>query len=84
MTSKVEYILSHFPYAKISILGDFNVHPQLWLSSSFVDQPGEQAFNFDIFYELDQLVQFPIRIPDRLGDMPNILVFSYLPTLQLT
>ena len=24
--SKVKYILSHFPYAEISILGDFNVH----------------------------------------------------------
>ena len=32
LTSKVEYILSHFPYAEISILGEFNVHHQLWLS----------------------------------------------------
>ena len=24
LTFKVEYILSHFPYAEISILGDFN------------------------------------------------------------
>ena len=29
LTSKVEHILSHFPYAEISILGDFNVHHQL-------------------------------------------------------
>ena len=46
LTSKVEYIVSHSPNAEISILGDFNVHHQLWLSSSFTDQSGEQSFNF--------------------------------------
>ena len=29
LTSKVKYIVSHFPYAEISNLGDFNVHYQL-------------------------------------------------------
>ena len=29
LTSKLECFLSHFPYAEISILGDFNVHHQL-------------------------------------------------------
>ena len=76
LTSKVKYILSHFPYAEISILGDFNVHHQLWLSSSFTDQPSEQTFNFAILHDLEQLVQFTIRIPDRLGDTPNILDLS--------
>ena len=70
---KVEYILSHFPYAEISILGDFNVHHQLWLSSSFTDQPGEQTFNFAILHDLEQLVEFSTRIPNRPGDTPNIL-----------
>ncbi len=28
--------LTHSPFAEISILGDFNVHHQLWLSSSFL------------------------------------------------
>ena len=69
----MEYILSHFPYAEISILGNFNIHHQLCLSSSFTDQPGEQTFIFAILHDLDQLVQFSIRIPDRLGDTPNIL-----------
>ena len=75
LTSKVEHILSPFPYTEISILGDFNVHHQLKLSSSFTDQSGEQAFNFAILHDLKQMVQFPTRIPDRLGDMPNILDF---------
>ena len=72
LTSKVEYILSDFPYAEISILGDFNVHHKLWLSASFTDQPGEQILNFAIFHDLEQLVQFPTPIRDRLGDLPNI------------
>ena len=41
LTSKVEYILSHFPNAEISILRNSNVHHQLLLLSSFTDQPGE-------------------------------------------
>ncbi|MCP3678980.1 MAG: hypothetical protein GY782_01260, partial [Gammaproteobacteria bacterium] len=73
LTSKVEHISSIFPFAEISILGDFNVHHQLWLSSSFTDHPGEQAFNFSLLHDLEQLVQHPTRIPDRLGDQPNIL-----------
>ena len=74
LTSNVDYILSHFPYAEFfTILKDFNVHHQLWISSSFTDQPGEQTFNFAILHDLEQLVQFPTRIPDRLGDTSNIL-----------
>ena len=73
LSSKVEHILSHFPFAEITILGDFNVHHQLWLSSPFTDQPGEHAFNFAILNDLEQLVQLPTRVPDRLGDTPNIL-----------
>ncbi|KAK8400926.1 hypothetical protein O3P69_002597 [Scylla paramamosain] len=58
---------------EISILGDFNVHHQLWLSSPFTDHPGELAYNFAILHDLGQLVQHPTRIPDRLGDTSNIL-----------
>ncbi|KAK8380763.1 hypothetical protein O3P69_008003 [Scylla paramamosain] len=54
---------------EISILGDFNVH----LSSLFTDHPGELAFNFAILHDLEQLVQHPTHIPDRLEDTPNIL-----------
>ncbi|MPC22783.1 hypothetical protein E2C01_015809 [Portunus trituberculatus] len=73
LASKVEHILSLYPFAEISILRDFNVRHQLWLSSPCTDHPGELAFNLAIFYDLEQLVQHPIHIPDRLGDMPNIL-----------
>ena len=73
LMSKVEHITSRFPSAEISILGDFNVHHQLWLSSNFTDQPGEHAYTFYLTSGLEQLVQHPTRIPDRLGDTPNIL-----------
>ncbi|MPC74323.1 hypothetical protein E2C01_068680 [Portunus trituberculatus] len=73
LTSKAEHILSLYPFAEISILGDFNVHHQLWLSFPFTDHPGELALNFVVIHDLEQLVQQPTRIPDRLGDTPNIL-----------
>ena len=69
----MEHILSTSPFAEISILGDFNVHHHLWLSSPSTDQPGEQAYVFSILNDLEQLVQHPTRIPDRLGESSNIL-----------
>ncbi|MPC58382.1 hypothetical protein E2C01_052386 [Portunus trituberculatus] len=73
LTSKVEYILSLYPFAEISILRDFNVHRQLWLSSLFTNHSGELAFNFAILFDLEQLVQHPTCVPDRLGDTLRIL-----------
>ncbi|MPC18602.1 hypothetical protein E2C01_011490 [Portunus trituberculatus] len=58
---------------QISILGDFNVHHQLCLSSPSPDHLGELAFNFAILHDLEQLMQHHTRIPDRLGDTPIIL-----------
>ena len=69
----MEHNLTLFPLAEDSILEDFNVHHQLWLSSPFNDHPGELAFNFAILHDLEQLVQHPSRIPDRLEDTSNIL-----------
>ena len=34
---------------------------------------GELAYNFSIQNNLEQLVQLPTRIPDRIDDEPNIL-----------
>ncbi|MPC29408.1 hypothetical protein E2C01_022638 [Portunus trituberculatus] len=73
LTSKVEHILSLYPFEETSILGDFDVYHQIWLSSPFTDHHGELAFNFAILHDLEQLVQHPTRIPDFLGDTPNIL-----------
>ncbi|MPC21310.1 hypothetical protein E2C01_014293 [Portunus trituberculatus] len=72
LTSIVEYILSLYTFAEISIFEDFNVNHQLWLSYPFTDHPSELAFNFAILYDLEQMVQHPTPILDRLGDTPNI------------
>ncbi len=46
----------------------FGFHP-------FTDQSGEHDYNYNfaLLNGLEQLVQHPSRIPDRLGDRPNIL-----------
>ena len=71
----MEHILTNLTFAKISILGDFSIHHQLWLSSSLNDQPGEQAFSFTLLHDLEHLVQYSTHIPDRSSDTANILDF---------
>ncbi|MPC43228.1 hypothetical protein E2C01_036868 [Portunus trituberculatus] len=73
LTSNVEHILSLYLFVEISILGDFKIHHQLWFSSPVIDHRGEPAFNFAILHDLEQQTQHPARIPDCLGDTPNIL-----------
>ncbi|MPC17196.1 hypothetical protein E2C01_010043 [Portunus trituberculatus] len=51
--------MSLYPFAEISVLGDFNVHHQLWLSSPFTHHPSELAFNFASLHDLEQLVTYP-------------------------
>ncbi|MPC41103.1 hypothetical protein E2C01_034687 [Portunus trituberculatus] len=79
-SSYIEYILSLYSFVEISILGDFNIHHPLWLSTPFTGYPGKLTFNFAILHDLEQLVQHPTRIPDRLGDKSNILDFISKPS----
>ena len=77
LTDRLQPLTLHRKVASLAIFNcyfhvNFNVHHQLWLSFSFTDKPGEQAFKSAILHDLEQLVQFPTHIPDRLGDMPNI------------
>ncbi|MPC22022.1 hypothetical protein E2C01_015028 [Portunus trituberculatus] len=73
LTSKLEHILSLYPFAEISILEDFYIHRQLWHSSPFIDNPGELVFNFAVLHDLEQMVQHLNHILDHLGDAPNFL-----------
>src|ERR1700755_643843 len=73
LNSKIEHILSSSPFSEIIVLGDFNVHHRQWLSFSSHDPAGELAFNFSIQNNLEQLVQLPTRIPDRLGNEPYLI-----------
>ncbi|MPC41181.1 hypothetical protein E2C01_034766 [Portunus trituberculatus] len=63
----------------MSILEDFNLLHQHWLTSPFTDHLGELAFNFAIFHDLEQLVQHPTRIPDSHGDTPSNLDLFLIP-----
>ncbi|MPC12611.1 hypothetical protein E2C01_005314 [Portunus trituberculatus] len=69
----MEHILSLYPFAEVSILGDFNVQHQFWHPPPFTDHLGELAFKFAILHDQEQLVQHPTRIPDRPRDTPSIL-----------
>ncbi|MPC51651.1 hypothetical protein E2C01_045503 [Portunus trituberculatus] len=71
MQSGAHYV--PYLFTEISIRGNFNVHHQFWLSSPLADHHGELTYKFAILHDLEQLVQYPIRVPDRLGDTPNIL-----------
>src|ERR1700755_3139959 len=42
-------------------------------ANGFHEPAGQLAYNFSIQNNLEQLVQPPTRIPDRLGDEPNML-----------
>ncbi|MPC61362.1 hypothetical protein E2C01_055432 [Portunus trituberculatus] len=53
-------MLKLYPFAEISIFGDFNVHHQLWLSSLFTEHPCELDFNFAILHDLSP----PFDSPD--------------------
>ncbi|MPC37136.1 hypothetical protein E2C01_030610 [Portunus trituberculatus] len=63
---------------EISILGDFNVHYQLWLSSPFTDHPGEIAFNFAILHDLEQLVQHRWAPPITISFLYLVLFLQSL------
>lgn len=52
------------PCHEMSVNRNFTVYYELWFSSSSTDLPGEQAYNFDIFSELDYLIHLPICFPD--------------------
>lgn len=69
----MEDIPTHFPFAEIPIVEDFNVHQLHWLSFSFTDQGNEEAYKFALINNLEQTVQHPTRIFGRLGDTYNTL-----------
>lgn len=74
LNSHCENFLQDDPTAELCILGDFNVHNSEWLShSSYTDPAGREAEFFAITNSFTQLVNFPTRIPDRIGDTPQTL-----------
>lgn len=76
---EMEHICTLF--AEIYILRYFSVRRQLWLSSSFTDQPSGQVYSFAFFSDLEQMVQHPY-ILGSVGDTPNIFDVFLTSTLS--
>ena len=65
ISSNIDEVLLINPSANVFVFGDFNVHHNDWLTySSGTDRPGELCYNFSISNDLNQMVNFPTRIPD--------------------
>ena len=63
--SYIDEVLSINPSANVFVFGDFNVHHKDWLTySGGTERPGEPCYNFSISNDLNQIVNFPTRIPD--------------------
>ena len=74
ISSNIDEVLSINPSANVFVFGDFNVHHKDWLTySSGTDQPGELCYNFSISNDLNQIVNFPTRIPDCDSHSPALL-----------
>ena len=71
----IDEVLSINPSANVFLFGDFNIHHKNWLtySAGGTDQPGELYYNFSITNDLNQIVNFPTRIPDCDSHNPALL-----------
>ena len=56
------------------VFGDSNVHHKGWLTSSGgTDQAGDVCYNFSISNGLNQMINFPTRIPYCDSHSPALL-----------
>ena len=74
ISSYIDEILLINPSAKVFVFRDFNVHHRDWLTySGGTDRPGELCYNFSISNDLNQMVNFAMRIPDCDSHSPALL-----------
>ena len=74
ISSNLDEILSINPSANVFVFRDFNIHHKDWLSySGGTDRPGELCYNFSIWNDLSQMVNFPTQIPDSECHSPALL-----------
>ena len=63
-SSKIDEVFSISPSAEF-VFGNFNVHHKDWLTySGGNDRSDELCYNFSMSNYLNQMVNFPTRIPD--------------------
>ena len=74
ISSNTDEVLLISSSTNIFVFRDFNVHHKDWLTySGETDQPGELCYNFSISNDLNQMVNFPTRIPDCDSHNPALL-----------
>ena len=66
-----ESLITSNPSSEIIFAGDFNAHHVEWLGSSRTSPRGVEAHDFVVLCSLQQLIQHPIRVPDRHVQQPN-------------
>ena len=73
-SSNIDEVLSINRSANVFVFGDFNIHHKDWLTySSGTDRSGELCYNFSISNDLNQMDNFPTRIPDCDSHSPALL-----------
>ena len=73
-SSNMDKVLLINPSTNVFAFWDANVHHKDWLTySSWTDGPVEFFYNFSISYDLNQMVNFPTRIPDCDSHGPALL-----------
>lgn len=45
--------MTYSPFPEMLTLGELKFHPQLWLSSAFIDRPSEKIFSIAVLNDLD-------------------------------
>ena len=74
ISSNIDEVLSINPSANVCVFGDFDIHHEDWLTySGGTGRPGELCYNFSISNDLNQVVNFPTRIPDCDSRCPALL-----------
>ena len=79
-SSKIDEVFSISPSAEF-VFGNFNIHHKDWLTySGGNDRSDELCYNFSMSSYLNQMVNFPTRIPDCVLKVLLFLIYLFLET----
>ena len=79
-SSKIDEVFSISPSAEF-VFGNFNIHHKDWLTySGGNDRSDELCYNFSMSNYLNQMVNFPTRIPDCVLKVLLFFIYLFLET----
>ena len=74
ISSNIGEVLLIHPPANLFVFGDFTIHHKDWLTySGRTDKSGKLCYNISVSNVLNQIVNFPTRIPDCDSHSPALL-----------